>query len=404
MIKVDRPAPVRGIFEVSRMRKDVRKEEKSPVVVDIGEEGAVPVSDDEVVDDEGLFDVISEAAAEEGESVFPDIEVTDPDLLPEKSEGGRHYEIMHADVDSPEGMLAVRDAFKPHYYGGDVSSDPLTLYLSHIRNHPILDADSQQKLAVRYKQDNDLEAAQLLVLTNLRLVVKIAREYKRRWANLLELIQEGNVGLSEAIQRYHPFRHVKFTSYAQYWIRAMILNYLMNHFQPIRIGSTRAGRKLFYNLRKARAQLIAEGQTNPTPALVAEKLGVSEQDVIDVSRQLDQPALSIDQTAPGHETTTIGELIRDDEDSPEEVVAHNEFYGKVHEIMEQFSRTITDSRELALWNRRLMADEPLTLAELGAEYHISKERIRQIEARLKERFKEYISQRIDGDIATFIDV
>ena len=298
----------------------------------------------------------------------------------------------------------MRDAFKPHYYGGDVSSDPLTLYLSHIRNHPILDADSQQKLAVRYKQDNDLEAAQLLVLTNLRLVVKIAREYKRRWANLLELIQEGNVGLSEAIQRYDPFRHVKFTSYAQYWIRAMILNYLMNHFQPIRIGSTRAGRKLFYNLRKARAQLIAEGQTNPTPALVAEKLGVSEQDVIDVSRQLDQPALSIDQTAPGHETTTIGELIRDDEDSPEEVVAHNEFYGKVHEIMEQFSRTITDSRELALWNRRLMADEPLTLAELGAEYHISKERIRQIEARLKERFKEYISQRIDGDIATFIDV
>ena len=219
----------------------------------------------EVLDDEAMFDDISEAALENGDS-FPDIEVMDPDLLPDPEvilahgqKQEKRYETLDVDVDSKDGMLALRDAFKPRHYSSDSSSDPLTLYLSHIRNHPILDADSQQKLAVRYKQHNDLEAAQLLVLTNLRLVVKIAREYKRRWANLLELIQEGNVGLSEAIQRYDPYRHVKFTSYAQYWIRAMILNYLMNHFQPIRIGSTRAGRKLFYNLKKARSQLQREG-------------------------------------------------------------------------------------------------------------------------------------------------
>ena len=184
----------------------------------------------------------------------------------------------------------------------------------------------------------------------------------------------------------------------------MILNYLMNHFQPIRIGSTRAGRKLFYNLRKARAQLLHEGCSNPTPALVAEKLGVSEQDVIDVSRQLDQPALSIDQTAPGYETVTVGELIKDDADTPEQAVENADFYAKVHQLMEEFSTTITDPREQALWNRRLMADDPVTLAELGVEYHISKERTRQIEARLKDRFKDFISQRIDGDIATYIDV
>ena len=212
------------------------------------------------------------------------------------------------------------------------------------------------------------------------------------------------MGLSEAIQRYDPYRHVKFTSYAQYWIRAMILNYLMNHFQPIRIGSTRSGRKLFYNLKKARAQLQQEGYSNPTPALVAEKLGVSEQDVIDVSRHLDQPALSIDQTAPGFENVTIGDMLKDTSASPEQAVAQEDFYAKVHEIMVAFSQTITDPRELALWNRRLMADDPITLAELGAEYHISKERIRQIEARLKDRFKDFIMQRIDGDISTFIDV
>ena len=365
--------------------------------------------DVDLMDDEAVYQDIADAAMEEG---FPDVEVTDPDLLPDPeymrraNEHGDHektYETVSMDVDSPSGMLALRSAFKPKRYASESTTDPLTLYLSHIRNHPILDAESQQKLAVRYKKQNDLEAAQLLVLTNLRLVVKIAREYKRRWANLLELIQEGNVGLSEAIQRYDPFRHVRFTSYAQYWIRAMILNYLMNHFQPIRIGSTRAGRKLFYNLKKARSQLQQEGYANPTPALVAEKLGVSEQDVIDVSRQLDAPALSIDQNAPGYENVTIGDLLKDDSESPEQEIANEDFYAKVHDVMQQFGSSLTDPRELALWNRRLMSDDPVTLADLGAEYHISKERIRQIEARLKDRFKEFISQRIDGDIATFIE-
>ena len=118
------------------------------------------------------------------DEAFPDIEVTDADLLPEKAGAaangqGAHYETVSVDVDSPSGMLALHDAFKPKYYP-TASTDPLTIYLSHIRNHPILDAESQQKLAVRYKEKNDLEAAQMLVLTNLRLVVKIAREYKRR--------------------------------------------------------------------------------------------------------------------------------------------------------------------------------------------------------------------------------
>lgn len=371
-----------------------------------------PITEDaEVLEPELLDgDLDDIEALDAGAEVFPDIEITDADLLPEQKAfesrtagHERHYETMDVDVDSADGMLALRSAFKPRYHSS-ADADPLTLYLSHIRNHPILNAENQQKLAIRYKNDNDLEAAQLLVLTNLRLVVKIAREYKRRWANLLELIQEGNVGLSEAIQRYDPYRHVKFTSYAQYWIRAMILNYLMNHFQPIRIGSTRAGRKLFYNLKKARAQLVQEGYTNPTPALVAEKLGVSEQDVIDVSRHLDQPALSIDQNAPGYENTTIGDLLRDDDENPEHTVAHEDFYAKVHTIMQEFSTHISDPRELALWNRRLMAEDPVTLAELGTEYGISKERIRQIEARLKDRFKEFIMARIDGDIASFIDV
>ena len=397
--------------KTSKPEKNIENTETSQTISVPADIDVIP-EEDELPESDLLGDDISDEELSDLDFPDSDIEIMDPDLLPEDEviknaqtiqDKEKNYETISVDVDSADGMLALRNAFKPQTYASSSTTDPLTLYLSHIRNHPILDAESQQKLAIRYKQNNDLEAAQMLVLTNLRLVVKIAREYRRRWANLLELIQEGNVGLSEAIQRYDPYRHVKFTSYAQYWIRAMILNHLMNHFQPIRIGSTRAGRKLFYNLKKARAQLQQEGYSNPTPALVAEKLGVSEQDVIDVSRQLDQPALSIDQNAPGYENVTIGELIRDDDDSPEQVVAHDEFYAKVHEIMVSFAASLTDPRELALWNRRLMSDNPITLAELGAEYHISKERIRQIEMRLKERFKEYISERIDGDISTFIE-
>ena len=397
--------------KTSKPEKNIENTETSQTISIPADIDVIP-EEDELPESDLLGDDISDEELSDLDFPDSDIEIMDPDLLPEDEviknaqtiqDKEKNYETISVDVDSPDGMLALRNAFKPQTYASGSTTDPLTLYLSHIRNHPILDAESQQKLAIRYKQNNDLEAAQMLVLTNLRLVVKIAREYRRRWANLLELIQEGNVGLSEAIQRYDPYRHVKFTSYAQYWIRAMILNHLMNHFQPIRIGSTRAGRKLFYNLKKARAQLQQEGYSNPTPALVAEKLGVSEQDVIDVSRQLDQPALSIDQNAPGYENVTIGELIRDDDDSPEQVVAHDEFYAKVHEIMVSFAASLTDPRELALWNRRLMSDNPITLAELGTEYHISKERIRQIEMRLKERFKAYISERIDGDISTFIE-
>ena len=176
------------------MKKDKEIEKKSPSLQNLPvidrDENEIP----EVLDDDAILDDISEAALSGGDE-FPDIEITDPDLLPDPNillahgqKQEKHYETMNVDVDSADGMLALRDAFKPKHYVSESTTDPLTLYLSHIRNHPILDAENQQKLAIRYKQNNDLEAAQLLVLTNLRLVVKIAREYKRRWANLLELI------------------------------------------------------------------------------------------------------------------------------------------------------------------------------------------------------------------------
>ncbi|MEO1271969.1 MAG: sigma-70 family RNA polymerase sigma factor [Myxococcota bacterium] len=233
---------------------------------------------------------------------------------------------------------------------------------------------------------------QLLILTNLRLVVKIAREYQRRWANLLDLIQEGNVGLSEAVKRYDPYRGVKFTSYAQYWIRAMILNYLMNHFQPVKIGSTRAGRKLFYNLKKAREQLRREGYM-ATPKAIADMLGVPEAEVVRVSEYLDAPPLSIDATAPGHEKTTYGELLPSDVDSPEEQAAEEEVSSQLHETIQAFGEGLTKERERSIWFDRMVAEDPRSLVELGDQYGVSKERIRQVEAQIRKRFKQFLISR-----------
>jgi RNA polymerase sigma-32 factor len=309
-----------------------------------------------------------------------------------------------ADADDPEQDAAeqtLRDSINGKSHGTPsaetaiMRADPLAEYMARLRHLPLLSPARQQSLAVRYREKSDAQAAQILILSNLRLVVKIAREYQRRWTNLLELIQEGNVGLSEAIIRYDPYRNVKFTSYAQYWIRAMILNYLMNHFQPVRIGSTRAGRKLFYNLKKARAKLAREGFLNPTPALIAQELGVDERDVIDVSFHLDVPPLSLEANAPGYEDTTIGELLSDrTADSPETTVAADQFQAKIREAMNGFAATLKDARDLALWQRRLIADEPSTLSDLGIEFGVSKERIRQLEVRLKERFKTFLKDRM----------
>lgn len=347
------------------------------------DEGRVP--DEVIIGDEEDTEDVDREAFEAGSGEIIDVE-------PERESG-------------PD-MDALREAFRalPTLPEGAASADPLTLYLARLRHLPLLDASDQQKLAVLYKEDGDIEAAKLLVLSNLRLVVKIAREYQRRWTNLLELVQEGNVGLSEAIKRYDPYRNVRFTSYAQYWIRAMILNYLMNHFQPVRIGSTRAGRKLFYNLKKVRAKLVRDGHHNPTPAQIAEELGVDEKDVIQVSRHLDVPPVSLDETAPGFEDTTFGDLLSDREaPSPEQTVAGMEFQRKLREAMDAFAEMLDEERDRALWFDRMTADEPVTLAELGDRFGVSKERIRQLEVRLKKRFKTFVQGKLGPTLELIFD-
>lgn len=277
-------------------------------------------------------------------------------------------------------------------------TDPLTAYLSRLNYIEPLPAEEQQALAERYVNDGDVTAAKMLILTNLRLVVKLAREYQRRWTNLLDLIQEGNVGLSEAVTRYDPYRGVKFTSYAQYWIRAMILNYLMNHLHPVKIGSSRAGRKLFYNLKKARRALIKQGHANPSPQLIAEYLDVDVKEVVRVAAQLDAPPVFLDAQAPGHEKTTVGELLESEAINPEEAAGDSEFTHRLREVIVAFGEQLDSDRERAIWEHRMIAEDPMSLVDLGDEWGVSKERIRQVEVQIRNSFRKYLIEQMGDQV------
>ncbi len=333
-----------------------------------------PASEHEIVDAELVVDELPMAVDEDGRVILPaDAPVRD---LP-----GAAFALMPLSDNLPV-------------------SDPLTTYLAQLRHVAPLSAEDQQTLAEAYHTHGDTEAAKRLVMSNLRLVVKIAREYHRRRVSLMELIQEGNVGLAEAIRRYDPYRGVKFTSYAQYWVRAMILNYLMNVMQLVKVGSTRSGRKLFYNLQKAREELIHQGFLTPSTRQLAEHLGVNETDVIQVARILDQPALSLDAPAPGFESTPLSAVIADDTwDQPDDIVASRDIQERIRQTFERFRSSISDERELTIWDKRVTADgeDQLSLQELGDAFDVSRERIRQVEKGLKERFKTFWSEEVGAE-------
>src|SRR5712691_3162134 len=174
-----------------------------------------------------------------------------------------------------------------------VPFDPLQRYLTEIRRFPLLSREEEHKLAVEYKEYGNLEAAYKLVTGNLRLVVMIAREYQKAFKNLLDLIQEGNMGLMEAVKNFDPYRGVRFPSYAVWWIRAYMIRYIMNDWRMVKLGTTQAQRKLFFNLQKEKDRLEAEGFT-VGPKLLAERLDVKEREIVEMEQRLSSRDLSVD--------------------------------------------------------------------------------------------------------------
>jgi RNA polymerase sigma-32 factor len=273
-----------------------------------------------------------------------------------------------------------------------VPFDPLKRYLAEIRRYPLLSREEEHRLAVEYKEYGNLEAAYRLVTGNLRLVVMIAREYQRAFSNLLDLIQEGNIGLMEAVKNFDPYRGVRFPSYAVWWIRAYIIRYIMNNWRMVKIGTTQAQRKLFFNLQKEKERLETEGFT-PGPKLLAQRLDVKEDEVIEMEQRLSNRDLSTDMPVGDDEERTLLNFLADNRLTPEESVAQEEYRHVLRTKMEQFARELKD-KELVIFRERLLTDEPITLREIGERYGISRERVRQIEERVKKKLKAFLAKEL----------
>jgi RNA polymerase sigma-32 factor len=271
-----------------------------------------------------------------------------------------------------------------------VPYDPLQRYLTEIRRYPLLTPEEEHQLAVRYKEHGDVEAAYRLVTGNLRLVVMFARKYERAVHNLLDLIQEGSIGLMEAVRNFDPYRGVRFPSYAVWWVRAYIIRYLMNNWRMVKLGTTQAQRKLFFNLQREKERLEAEG-FSPAPKLIAQNLGVKEEEVVEMEKRMAARDMSLDTPidAEDGESTTLSDFIPAKQDNAEEAVAAAEYRTLMSQKMHEFARTLKGKEEV-IFRTRLLAEEPVTLQEIGDQYGISRERIRQLESRLKKKLKDFL--------------
>jgi RNA polymerase sigma-32 factor len=272
--------------------------------------------------------------------------------------------------------------------GALVRYDPLQLYLTEIRRYPLLSREEERRLAVRYKETQDIEAAYQLVTANLRLVVLIAREYQRAFRNLLDLIQEGNIGLMEAVKNFDPYRGIRFPSYAVWWIRAYIIRYVMNNWRLVKLGTTQAQRKLFFNLQKEKDRLEAEGFV-PGPKLLAQRLDVKESEVVEMEQRLSGRDLSVDAPLNAGDDATMLDFLPGKEATAEEAVANAESRELISRKVKEFGETLT-GKDRVIFEERLMAEDPCTLREIGERYGISRERVRQIEERIKKKLKAYL--------------
>ena len=274
--------------------------------------------------------------------------------------------------------------------GALVATDPLGRYLAEIRRFPLLSREEEAVIARRYIKNKDPEDAYRLVTANLRLVVKLAYEFARATKNVLDLIQEGNVGLMEAVKNFDPEHGIRFPSYAVWWVRAYIYRYLINNWRLVKIGTTQAQRKLFFNLRKETERLEREG-FKPQPLLLAHRMGVRESDVREMQERMGQSEVSLDQPTGGSEDsdTRLLDVIPDAGHNPETETADREWRDFARDKVKQFADTLT-GKEREIFDARLLAEDPETLQEIGARFGISRERVRQIETRLKRRLKEFI--------------
>ena len=280
-----------------------------------------------------------------------------------------------------------------------VSHTGLQRYLQEISQFPLLSREETEELAIRYNQTGDADAAYKLVSSNLRLVVKVAMDFQKYWMqNFLDLIQEGNVGLVQAAKKFDPYREVKFSYYAAYWIRAYILKFIMDNWRLVKIGTTQAQRKLFFSLNKERKLLEAQG-FQPDTKLLAQRLSVKESEVVEMSQRMDNWDVSLESPVREDSDDEQKDFIPHQGPSVEEVVAGREIKERMSDILNGLQKNLNDKERMIL-QTRLLSDEPQTLQDIADIFGISRERVRQIEVNLLKKMKKHLEQEVP-DIKNF---
>jgi RNA polymerase sigma-32 factor len=351
----------------------------------------------DVAPDDGAVNQLTDGG-EPPEASEPDINapVERPEVLAALAAGDDDDE-PGDDIELPTPVIDVNVAGSPRADGGLLGYSALGAYLQELRVHPLLSRDEEHTLAVRFAKTGDSAAARRLITANLRLVVKISQEYRRAHRNLLDLIQEGNIGLIQAVQKYDPYRGVKLSSYAAWWIRAYILKYILANWRIVKIGTTQAQRKLFFNLRKEREKLEKSGFEVEARHLAA-ALDVSEKDVVEMERRLGSSETSLDSPVRGDDGggRTQGDFVpAAPAVRPDVQVELGEFQELLRSKLELFGSRLRD-RELDIFRDRLLHDSPATLQEIGEKYGVSRERARQIEERLKKKLRMFLQTEL-GD-------
>ena len=273
--------------------------------------------------------------------------------------------------------------------------DPFRRYLAELKKYPPLSREEERDLARRYRDTGDRQALFRLVTANLMLVVRIAFSFRRAARNLLDLVQEGNLGLLQAMERFDPELGVRLPTYAAWWVRAYMVKFLLDNVRLVRVGTTNARRKLLRNLRQEQARLAAEG-FEVGPKLLADHFGVSEDDVRDVQAALSSHDVALDAPVGDEDSSAGADMLPSEEPSVEEEVSRRELQQQAEAAIERFKRDLSE-RDRTLLSERLLSDRPLTLQALGDRFGTTREAVRQAEARLKKRLSVFLREEL-GDL------
>lgn len=302
-------------------------------------------------------------------------EIVDDTIVPE----------VDVEIDTDE-LLAESNSLISSPSTGVTSSDPLAIYLSEIRRYRVLSREEEQALAKRYFDSKDPEAAQALVKANLRFVVKVAAEYSKFGAKMIDLIQEGNVGLMHAVREYNPYKGARLITYAVWWIKGYIQEFLMKQYSLVKIGTTQNQRKLFYQLQKEKDTLDAMG-IEPSLKLISSRLGIPENEVRDMALRMSGRDISLDRPLDDDSSATPADFQSNFNDVPlDEAMAHAQQLLILKDKIEALRPELSE-RELIILDERILNDAPLTLQEIGEKHGITREAVRQMEARVLKKIK-----------------